>query len=125
VFLNVPIMQQPGAYVGGAVDLFDSAGAVTNEVTRRFFKTFMTAFAAWIEKTLKLSARYLQRTTRGPQAIIPGSSAGLTRVCIDPRKRSRYEQTLPWSGLAPSAFAAASDIYSPFFVLPYHSVPGQ
>jgi chromate reductase len=48
VFLNVPMMQQPEAYVGGAANLFDDAGAVTNESTRKFFEDFITAFSAWI-----------------------------------------------------------------------------
>jgi len=48
VFLNVPMMQQPEAYIGGAANLFDEAGAVTNEGTRKFFENFMTAFSAWI-----------------------------------------------------------------------------
>ncbi len=50
VFLNVPTMQQPEAYIGGAANLFDKEGNVTNEGTREFLKTFMEAFAAWIEK---------------------------------------------------------------------------
>ena len=49
VFLNVPMMQQPEAYVGGAAALFDASGNVTNERTRGFFKTFMDSFAAWVE----------------------------------------------------------------------------
>ena len=49
VFLNVPTMQQPEAYVGGAADLFDESGTVTKEATRKFFSTFLEAFAAWIE----------------------------------------------------------------------------
>ena len=49
VFLNVPMMQQPEAYVGGAANLFDDAGAVTNESTRKFFENFITAFSAWIK----------------------------------------------------------------------------
>jgi len=48
VFLNVPMMQQPEAYVGGAANLFDEAGAITNEGTRKFFENFITAFSAWI-----------------------------------------------------------------------------
>src|ERR1022692_2498700 len=48
VFLNVPMMQQPEAYVGGAANLFDDAGAISNEGTRKFFETFITAFSAWI-----------------------------------------------------------------------------
>ena len=49
VFLNVPTMQQPEAYVGGAVDMFDASGDIAKEATRKFFSTFLDAFAAWIE----------------------------------------------------------------------------
>jgi chromate reductase len=52
VFLNVPMMQQPEAYVGGAANLFDAAGAITNEGTRKFFESFITAFSAWIDRHL-------------------------------------------------------------------------
>src|ERR1700761_5528388 len=36
VFLNVPAMQQPEAYVGGADKLFDEHGKLTNDGTRKF-----------------------------------------------------------------------------------------
>lgn len=49
VFLNVPAMAQPEAYVGGAAALFDEAGNLINDGTKKFFGTFLTAFAAWIE----------------------------------------------------------------------------
>jgi chromate reductase len=48
VFLNVPTMQQPEAYIGGAWGLFDESGAMTNEGTKAFLQKFMEAFAAWI-----------------------------------------------------------------------------
>jgi chromate reductase len=48
VFLSVPMMMQPKAYVGGAANLFDDSGAPTNESTPKFFKTFITAFSVWI-----------------------------------------------------------------------------
>jgi chromate reductase len=41
VFLNIPMMPQPEAYVGGAATLFDKEGSVTNESTQKFLKTFM------------------------------------------------------------------------------------
>jgi chromate reductase len=53
VFLNVPMMQQPEAYVGGAANLFDDKGNLTNAGTRDFLTKFMQAFADWIEKTGK------------------------------------------------------------------------
>jgi len=49
VFLDVPMMQQPEAYVGGAAALFDEAGALTNESTKKFFENFINAFQAWIK----------------------------------------------------------------------------
>ena len=50
VFLNVPVMAQPEAYLGHADKLFDERGALTNEATRAFLQTFMNKFAAWIER---------------------------------------------------------------------------
>ena len=50
VFLNVPMMQQPEAYIGGADKLLDDAGNLTNEGTKAFLKSFMEAYAAWVEK---------------------------------------------------------------------------
>src|SRR4051812_16886126 len=49
VFLNVPAMPQPEAYIGGAAKLFDESGALTNPGTREFLGTFMSAFARWVE----------------------------------------------------------------------------
>jgi chromate reductase, NAD(P)H dehydrogenase (quinone) len=53
VFLNVPMLQQPEAYLGGAANLFDDKGNVTNPGTREFLGKFMQAFAAWIERNGK------------------------------------------------------------------------
>ena len=52
VFLNVPTMQQPEAYVGNAANLFDEKGALTNESTREFLKNFVDSFARWIDAIL-------------------------------------------------------------------------
>jgi chromate reductase len=52
VFLNVPTMQQPEAYIGGAGKLFDESGNLTNDTTRHFLKAFVDAYAAWIELIL-------------------------------------------------------------------------
>jgi len=50
VFLNVPVLQQPEAYIGGAGKLFDDAGKMTNASTREFLGKFLDAYAAWVEK---------------------------------------------------------------------------
>lgn len=49
VFLNVPTMAQPEAYIGGAADLFDDSGKLTNESTKGFLKSYMEAFAKWVD----------------------------------------------------------------------------
>jgi chromate reductase len=53
VFLNVPAMAQPEAYIGAAATLFDANGSLTNESTRSFLTSFMTAFAHWVETNAK------------------------------------------------------------------------
>jgi chromate reductase len=53
VFLNVPAMQQPEAYLGQADKLFGPDGKLNNESTRKFLKDFMMAFAAWINANSK------------------------------------------------------------------------
>ena len=52
VFLDVPTLQQPEAYIGGADKLFDASGNLINDSTREFLRTFVSAFAAWIELNL-------------------------------------------------------------------------
>ena len=48
VFLNMPAMQQPEAYIGNAAQLFDASGKLTNESTRGFLQKFLGAFVAWV-----------------------------------------------------------------------------
>jgi chromate reductase, NAD(P)H dehydrogenase (quinone) len=52
VFLDVPTMQQPEAYIGGAAQLFDADGNVTNETTLELLRRFMDALAIWVAKNL-------------------------------------------------------------------------
>jgi len=49
VFLNVPAMQQPEAYVANVVALHDENGALIQESSRDFFVQFLKAFDAWID----------------------------------------------------------------------------
>jgi chromate reductase len=53
VFLNVPAMQQPEAYLSHVDKLFDEHGRVASDGTRKFLQDFMQAFAKWIEAVLK------------------------------------------------------------------------
>lgn len=48
VFLNVPTMQQPEAYIGHADKLFDGEGNLASDASTPFLRGVMEAFAAWI-----------------------------------------------------------------------------
>ncbi len=50
VFLNVPAMPQPEAYIGGGANLVDDQGDFANPSTRDFMTKFLNAFAAWIDR---------------------------------------------------------------------------
>lgn len=60
VFLDMPVLQQPEAYVGGAGTLFDANGDFAEDGTRGFFRSFIEAFADWIERNSDS-----QETSRG------------------------------------------------------------
>jgi chromate reductase len=50
VFLDMPVLQQPEMYVGGADKLFDKDGKLTNDSTRELLTKFGAAFARWVER---------------------------------------------------------------------------
>jgi chromate reductase len=52
VFLNVPAMQQPEAYIGNAAKLFDDSGKLIDDSARDFLQKFLQAFAQWIERCI-------------------------------------------------------------------------
>ena len=54
VFLNVPMLQMPEAYISGADKLFDASGTLANDGTRTFLQQFMQAFAGWVGVNIKL-----------------------------------------------------------------------
>lgn len=49
VFLNVPAMAQPEAYISAAAKLFDANGALINESTQEFLNNFLKAFTHWMD----------------------------------------------------------------------------
>lgn len=49
VFLDVPAMQQPEAYLGGADKFLGKDGAIVKDSTRDLLRGFMSTFAIWIE----------------------------------------------------------------------------
>ena len=50
VFLDVPMLAQPEAYVGGAAKLFADDGTIAVDVTREFIVKFLNAFEHWIDR---------------------------------------------------------------------------
>jgi chromate reductase len=50
VFLDMPCLQQPEAYVGHANTLFNDEGKLSNDGTRDFLRKYMETFASWIER---------------------------------------------------------------------------
>ncbi|HRD71268.1 MAG TPA: NAD(P)H-dependent oxidoreductase [Legionella sp.] len=48
VFLDVPTLQQPEAYIGQAGTLFDENNELSSEETRKFLRKFMEMFAQWV-----------------------------------------------------------------------------
>lgn len=52
VFLDVPCMQQPEAYIGGAASLFGENGKLSEKV-QPFLQTFIDKYAVWVERHQK------------------------------------------------------------------------
>ena len=50
VFLNMPALQQPEAYIGNAAQLFNDKGELAQDSTREFMAKFLQTFAQWIER---------------------------------------------------------------------------
>ncbi|MDF1681824.1 NAD(P)H-dependent oxidoreductase [Ponticaulis sp.] len=50
VFLNMPTLQQPEAYIGQVNKLLSEDGEIVSDDTKSFLTTFMNAFASWVER---------------------------------------------------------------------------
>jgi chromate reductase len=53
VFLNVAVLQQPEAYVGGIGDAFDDNGELVKASLREFLEAYIKALAAWVAQQKK------------------------------------------------------------------------
>jgi chromate reductase len=52
VFLDMPILQQPEAYISGSNKLVGDDGTITDDTKREFLTKFMQTFAKWIDHIL-------------------------------------------------------------------------
>lgn len=50
VFLNMPVLAQPEAYISNAYGLFDENGNLNNDNTKKFLTSFIEAYKALVEK---------------------------------------------------------------------------
>jgi chromate reductase len=57
VFLDMPAMQQPEAYLAHSDKLFDDDGTLVVASTREFLRKFMDAFAEWVERMVEVPVR--------------------------------------------------------------------
>src|SRR4051812_23484246 len=85
VFLNMPVMQQPEAYIGGAGDLFDERGDIKGDDTRQFLAKFMQAFATWIDTAGRASTRedfgsFMKQREQAAMAYTNGDAAPLDDI---------------------------------------------
>lgn len=85
VFLNMPVMQQPEAYVSNAGELFDEKGALKSEETRKFLSQFMAAFEQWIGRIsgstqLESFDDFMQKRVAAARAYVNGDAAPLDAI---------------------------------------------
>lgn len=50
VFVDVYMMQQPEAYIGNTMSLFNEQDEIANPDTRKFLNNWLKAFEAWVHK---------------------------------------------------------------------------
>ena len=53
VFLNMPTMAQPEAYIGGVDKMLDEKGTLTDSSTKKFLTDFIKAFENWVASQAK------------------------------------------------------------------------
>jgi NAD(P)H-dependent FMN reductase/ketosteroid isomerase-like protein len=84
-FLDMPVLQQPEAYVPKAGELFDDKGELKSEETRKFIQSFMSAFGQWIEKTSEPATSgsfkdFMARRASIARAYVNGDGAPLEAI---------------------------------------------
>ena len=107
VFLNMPVMQQPEAYLGGVTDdRFDADGCLTEGPFRELVLGLAAAFADWVDIIVR-SRRLLARTrrrTRGTQGSRRSPTPDRRPAAGSQRRRS----------LRPRSRIGASPAYPPY-----------
>jgi NAD(P)H-dependent FMN reductase/ketosteroid isomerase-like protein len=87
VFLNMPVMQQPEAYVGEAVEAFDDAGRLRSGEVEELFTRFMAAFARWID-VARVGPRaedfeeFMKRRVEAAAAYVTGNASLVDALAV-------------------------------------------
>lgn len=55
VFLNMPCMQQPEAYLSQVDQIFDQKANISRDTTREFLQKFITTFDKWVHHQMHLT----------------------------------------------------------------------
>lgn len=56
VFLDMPAMQQPEAYIGNAASLFDEQGGISSASTRAFIEQYLSSFSKWVARHASMAS---------------------------------------------------------------------
>jgi NAD(P)H-dependent FMN reductase/ketosteroid isomerase-like protein len=87
VFLNMPVMQQPEAYIGKVEELLDDQGGVKDAETARLLEGFMSAFEKWVRSVRAAKSPPFDEFLRKRQQIasdyVNGDAASLDAVVTE------------------------------------------
>jgi NAD(P)H-dependent FMN reductase/ketosteroid isomerase-like protein len=84
VFLNIPAMQQPEAYIGGAAEIFGADGSVKNAETNALLAKFLSSFEEWVRALHNSSGQsfdeFLRARSDAASAYVRGDASPLDKL---------------------------------------------